>query len=319
MDNKERNEPRMVIAGSPDKPLRLGEDEVPCYVLDDETRVLGRQGIMHSLGLRDTGQIPTSESSVEMPVFLRQKWLQPFISAELKALLKSPILYKTPNGQTAHGYSTRTFGLLCEAILKAHDAGKTTSRQSKIVQRASAIIRGVFRLGIDATVDEITGYEETRTLQELLQVHLAEELQPYEVTFPIEFYQQLCRLFDWPNEYIHNRPGVVGSITNNMVYKRLLAGIHDVLERVNPMREDGTREHYHHQFLSSEIGRPRLKERLSNLISLMKTSDSWAELKYHVDRVFPMPNQQNHLPGFWKTYKYPGSFPKPIDPSSQSQ
>ena len=79
------------------------------------------------------------------------------------------------------------------------------------------------------------------------------------------------------------------------------------------MQEDGTREHYHHQFLSSEIGRPRLKERLSNLISLMKTSDSWEELKYHVNRVFPMSNQQNHLPGFWKTYKNPGSFPKPID------
>ena len=308
----------MVIAGSPDKPLRLGETEVHCYVLEGEIRVLGRQGMIAALGFGPGGYTSVSESDIEMPTFARQKWLQPSISAELEELLKSPILYKTPGGQTAHGYATRTVGLLCEAILKAHDAGKTTSRQSKIVQRASAIIRGVFRLGIDATIDEVTGYEETKTLQELLKVHLAEEMQQYEVTFPIEFYQQLCRLFDWPNEYIYNRPGVVGTITNEFVYKRLVTGLQDVLERLNPLREDGTREHYHHQFLSSEIGRPRLKERLSNLISLMKTSDSWAELKYHVDRVFPMPNQQIHLPGFWKTYKDPGSFPQPIDPSSDS-
>ena len=313
MDNEERNKPRMVIAGSPDKPLRLGETEVSCYVLEDETRVLGRQGIIDSLALRDTGQSPASESSVEMPVFARQKWLQPFVSAELKALLKSPILYKTPAGQMAHGYSTKTFGLLCEAILKAYDAGKTTSRQSKIVQRASAIIRGVFRLGIDATIDEVTGYEETKTLQELLKAHLAEELQQYEVTFPLEFYRQLCRLFEWPDEYIYNRPGVVGTITNELVYKRLVAGLHDVLERMNPLRDDGTRDHYHHQFLSSEIGRPKLKERLSHLILLMKTSDSWEELKYHVDRVFPMPNYQLYLPRFWSTFKNPGSFPRPID------
>ena len=217
----------MIIAGSPDKPLVLGETEVPVYVLEDEIRVLERQGIMRSLGLRDTGQIPASESSVEMPVFVRQKWLQPFISAELQALLKSPILYRTPAGQTAHGYATRTFGLLCEAILKAHDAGKTTSRQEHIVKRASAIIRGIFRLGIDAVIDEVTGYEEVKSLQELLQVHLAEELQRYEVTFPTEFYAQLCRLFDWPDEYVYNRPGVVGTITNEIVYKRLVAGLHE--------------------------------------------------------------------------------------------
>ena len=313
MKNEDKGDTLKVIAGSSDKPLVIDGAEIPCYVLEDETRVLGRRGVMSSLGLTGGGNMPPETTGGEMPDFLRQKWLQPFISAELKEAVKSPILYKTPTGQTAHGYSTRTFGLLCEAILKARDAGKTTSRQSKIVQRASALIRGVFRLGIDATVDEITGFEETKTLQERLKAHLAEELQQYEVTFPIEFYQQLCRLFDWPNEYIYNRPGVVGTITNDIVYKRLVAGLHDVLDRVNPLREDGTREHYHHQFLSSEIGRPRLKERLSNLISLMKTSDSWAELKYHVNRVFPMPNQQIHLPGFWKSYKEPGSFPKPID------
>ncbi len=33
-------EPLKVIAGAPDRPLVIGDIEIPCYVLEDETRVL---------------------------------------------------------------------------------------------------------------------------------------------------------------------------------------------------------------------------------------------------------------------------------------
>ena len=102
----------MVIAGSPDKPLAIDGVAVPVYVLEDETRVLGRQGMIDSLALTIGSREPLSQGDAEMPIFVRQKWLQPFISAALEEMLKSPILYKTPAGQMAHGYTTKTFGLL---------------------------------------------------------------------------------------------------------------------------------------------------------------------------------------------------------------
>ena len=34
-----------VIAGAPDRPLVIGRIEIPCYVLEDETRVLSRAGV----------------------------------------------------------------------------------------------------------------------------------------------------------------------------------------------------------------------------------------------------------------------------------
>ena len=39
-----------VIAGAPDKPLVIGGTEIPCYVLEDETRVLSQRGIFLGLG-----------------------------------------------------------------------------------------------------------------------------------------------------------------------------------------------------------------------------------------------------------------------------
>ena len=34
------NKPLKVIAGAPDRPLMIGNIEMPCYVLEDEMRVL---------------------------------------------------------------------------------------------------------------------------------------------------------------------------------------------------------------------------------------------------------------------------------------
>ena len=44
--------PLKVIAGAPDRPLRIGDIEVQCYVLEDETRVLSQRGVYEALDVR---------------------------------------------------------------------------------------------------------------------------------------------------------------------------------------------------------------------------------------------------------------------------
>ena len=39
------SQPLEVIAGAPDRPMIIGEIEIPCYVLEGETRVLSQRGI----------------------------------------------------------------------------------------------------------------------------------------------------------------------------------------------------------------------------------------------------------------------------------
>ena len=38
------NKPLKVVAGAPDKPMMIGDIEIPCFVLEDETRVINLRG-----------------------------------------------------------------------------------------------------------------------------------------------------------------------------------------------------------------------------------------------------------------------------------
>ena len=44
-----------VIAGDPQKPLLVGDVEIPCYVLEDKTRVITQRGLYNALGIARGG------------------------------------------------------------------------------------------------------------------------------------------------------------------------------------------------------------------------------------------------------------------------
>jgi hypothetical protein len=43
------------LYGAPDRPLKIGTVEIPCYVLEDEKRVLVHRAIVKSLGMSRSG------------------------------------------------------------------------------------------------------------------------------------------------------------------------------------------------------------------------------------------------------------------------
>ena len=70
--------PLQVIAGAPDRPLIIGDTKMPCYVLENEVRVLSQRGMVAGLGLRSQGGSSGVDSKV--PRFLNSNTLKPFIS-----------------------------------------------------------------------------------------------------------------------------------------------------------------------------------------------------------------------------------------------
>lgn len=46
---------RKAIFGSKDRPLKIGDIEIPCYVLDDGTRVLSQRGLQSAIGMSMSG------------------------------------------------------------------------------------------------------------------------------------------------------------------------------------------------------------------------------------------------------------------------
>ena len=280
--------PLKVVAGAPDKPLVIGDIEIPCYVLEDEIRVLSERGMFTGLGASRGGQ---KIDSVQVPRFMASKTLSPFISRDLMQVLHSRIVFQNPHGGgVAHGYPATILVDICEAMLAARDAGVLQKQQVPIAERCSMLMRGFARIGIIGLVDEATGYQEIRTknaLAKILEKFIHKELQPWTKTFPFEFYEQICRLKGWQAVNAIRRPAVIGHYTNDIVYSRLAPGVFKELKRRNPALPRGGRKNKHHQWFTPEFGHPKLKEHLAAVIALMRASPNWDSFKRHLSRAFP--------------------------------
>lgn len=159
-----------VIAGTPDHPLVVRGVELQCYVLQGAERVLSQTGMLKGVRLPYGGNPerrgkhhaldPKNQNEVEIPYFVAQKWLSPYISRDLAARLNSPISFTLPKGgPPAFGYPATILADICEAIIRADQEGKTTARQAPIVERATVLMTGLAKTGIIALVDEVTGYQ----------------------------------------------------------------------------------------------------------------------------------------------------------------
>ena len=189
--------PLKVIAGTPDRPLIIGDVEIPCYVLEDETRVLSQGGFLTAIGRAEKAKGGYGAKRVRVdkpPSFLAAKNLKPFISNELIRSTK-PIPFRSP--RLGYGYRAELLPQVCEVYLRARDSGCLLSSQEHIANRSDILMRGLATVGIIALVDEATGYQqlrEERALATILEKFIAKELQPWTKTFPYEFYKQIFRL-----------------------------------------------------------------------------------------------------------------------------
>jgi hypothetical protein len=279
------------IYGSAEKPLVIGGKEIQCYVLDDETRVLTQASFLESLGRHRKANVRNEGGEERLPAILQGKAVNPFISQEL--LEKSrPIQFRTDSGVLASGYRAEILPMVCEMYLKARDANALPQNQRHVAVQAEILIRALAHVGIIALVDETTGYQDYRSrtaLNEILEQFVSEELRKWAKTFPDEFYKQMFRLRKWefkPSS-VRKRPGVVGKYTNNIVYDRLAPGILDELKKKNPKLPTGGRKHKHFQWLTEDIGDPRLREHLASVITLMRASSEWTQFMRMLDRALP--------------------------------
>lgn len=272
--------------GTPDKKLKMGDRELECYVLEDGTRVLSGRGMQEALGL---GQ---SHGGL-LKEFLAQDKIKSFIDNELAMELLSPLRFIRPGrgGVPAVAYEATILPKICDAVLEARKRSpKLLKRQAEVAEQCEIITRVLAKVGIIALVDEVTGYQNVRAknaLAEILEKFIAKELQPWTRTFPPEFYEQIFRLHNWkfdPSSV--KRPGVIGHYTNDIVYKRLAPGVLRELQDKNPV-VDGRRKHKLFQWLTGEVGNPKLKSHLDGVIAIMRISDDWPQFRSFLKKAFP--------------------------------
>jgi P63C domain len=145
-------------------------------------------------------------------------------------------------------------------------------------------------VGIIALVDEATGYQRDRAkdaLAKILEAFVAKELQPYLKTFPSDYYEQIFRLYNLPYPPVGNkswRPAFIGRLTNEVVYSRLAP---DLLPELKKAASKAERKAKLHQWLTQDLGHPKLREHLASVVAILKLSKTPAQFKANVNMVHP--------------------------------
>ena len=281
--------------GSDKTPLYLGELSIPCYVLEDGTRVFSGRGIQNAIGANP------NYSGTWLSKFINSKPISTNLPPGIYDKLSHPIKFKRP---TASGSQSDTYGYevtllidLCYAIIDAYDS-RVYQVSEEYYKAARIITRAVSKVGIIALVDAVTGYDKEKKrakdeLQKFLNQFLSDEASKWIKTFEDSFFEMIYKMRGWNWTMTNKRPGVVGQWINNIVYERIAPLTLSTLNEKNPKNDKGYRKDKNHQFFTPDIGKPKLKESLASVEALGRAANyNWNIFMELLDRAFPKQPQK---------------------------
>lgn len=262
--------------------LPIGEVELQCHVLNDGRRVLTQREVVRAIS---GGRVSGS-------------YLQNIPGFDVASLPSRVIHFTDPAGpQINHGFEATLLIEICEAYLKARDRndGSLKPNQENIARAADLIVRACARVGIEALIDEATGYQEVRAknaLQVKLQLFIAEQMGDWIKRFPDEFWLQLARL-EGVKYSAQRRPWRWGKYVMRFVYDAIDPDVSKRLSEINP---DPARGHNHHQHLT-KFGQKELNDHLQQVIAVMRLCNDMDDFRRKFPRAFPTGPVQLELAG----------------------
>ncbi|UHD44018.1 P63C domain-containing protein [Aureimonas altamirensis] len=250
--------------------IDLGGDELDVYVLDTEDRVISLRSAIRSMAGADSGNLGN---------YVGVAALKPHINSDL--VLGELLDFSIPGTQfTGRGMTTEHFELICRAYVQAlYVEANLTQRQREIAIKCAVLTAGLTRTGLDALIDEATGYQYERAedaLQIKLRAFIAEELRAWEKTFPDELWEEFGRLTGWDTP-LQSRPKWWGKLVIELIYETLDPDVAKYLKENKP--KAGI--HWHRQ-LTENIGVRQLVSRCWEVIGMAKTCDDIHELRQRV-------------------------------------
>lgn len=259
--------------------LRLVDREIPCYVLNDEQRVIGRLAATEMLtGIKRQGDLES---------YIRAHNLALFINA--KDISERMVSFHLPEVDQlrieVRGLPHDVLLEVCRGFMRALEASehpgtgvKLTPRQREIAMQAGLFLAACSDIGLLALIDEATGYQYDRArdaLEVKLKAYLEDEMRQWEKTFPDELWREFGRLTGW-SKSVTQRPKYWGKLVLELVYEYL---DHDVIQWLRENAPAPRHGQNYHQWYSSQYGLKKLVEHMWKLIGIAKTCESMFELK----------------------------------------
>jgi hypothetical protein len=253
-DQKDTQEelPKALYLGA----LPIGDIKLDCAVLDNGMRILTASSIFRAFGRPRQGMNSRLEiDGTKLPPFIAAKNLEPFINQEFINLTKQ-VKYIDGNKEK-NGYVATLLPKMCEVYLSARRAGGDvlTESQNKLAIQSEILLSALAQVGIDALVDEATGFQLDRkhnALRLLLSKYIADGMQKWIHTFPDSFFAELDRLYGNQQTTSRKRPRYYGNFINKYIYNPIENGyVKQKLDKLN-ITDDGKRRARFHQWLTDD-------------------------------------------------------------------
>jgi hypothetical protein len=273
--------------------------DVPCYNLDNGLRVIGRTSF--------TELLTDIKGGGDLEKYLGVSSLKPFINMTL--VLEGMVAFRLPEvaglERDVKGLTTSLVIDVCRGFVTALEATivkpkehKLTTRQLEMAMKASMLLSACAKVGLDALIDEATGYQYDRAedaLQIKLRAYLEKEMRKWEPTFPEELWIEFARLTNWKGT-VTQRPKYWGKLVMELVYTYLDKDVAKWLKENAPAPRHGQN---YHQWLSAQFGLKKLVEHIWMLIGVARTCQTMHELRERmaelngrrmVQLLLPIPN-----------------------------
>jgi P63C domain len=256
--------------------------QLPCYVLNNGQRVIGRASANQMLtGFSKAGGF---EQTIGV------KSLKPFLDAD--NIIEQFVAFTVKDVQqfnnSVKGMPADLLIDVCQGFVAAlqdsyyrtesTDYPELTPRQKEMAVKASMFLGAVAKVGLDALIDEVTGYQEVREKDALaikLQAYLADEMRKWEKTFPDELWMEFGRLTNWKGS-INKRPKYWGKLVMELIYEYLDPDVAQWLRENAPKPKGGQN---YHQWLTSQYGLKKLVEHIWMVIGMSRACETMPELK----------------------------------------
>lgn len=273
--------------------VTIGDYKIPCAVLNNGKRVFIQREIVGLL---------TGNKKGGFDRYLKARNLQSYIPERFKnkGLDQTLFSFRLDNS-IAQAFEAEDLIDICMMYINANSDGKLLANQKHLAIQSLIIVSAFAKTGVIAVIDEVTGYiNDKRRAKDELQKYLSsimrKEAAALVKRFEDSFFEMIYKMRGWTWDYTHKHPSVVGKWINDLIYERLAPLVLSELRRKNPKIEDshnGHRKYKHHQFLTEEVGIPKLLSHISSLEALGRASNyNWDRFIDMVDLAFPKQNQQ---------------------------
>ncbi|RHZ37346.1 P63C domain-containing protein [endosymbiont GvMRE of Glomus versiforme] len=175
--------------------INLAGINLPCFILEDGTRILPKQGIQSALKIAEENEL--------------DRYLNLVFKNKSTNHFELIICYK--ENQKISGYEATRLIDICDGILEA----RIELREKMVDNQCKILTRLFTKADIITLIDKATGYQyerEKTELQVILKAFTSKEILKWQKTFQTDFYKEIFRLQNIPftTENIRKKPRFVG-------------------------------------------------------------------------------------------------------------